>query len=151
MSTLLSPFPEKPAMGQDLLMLQGDARLIVIAGRLVCLQLWQRKTANAVYHSDTTASTLTHIFYHLAHDVTQIGRLRSELAPYFEQNLDAIDPFEIQHLNHLNGIINETLRLHPPVPTAIPRLTPPEGIQIGEVHVPGSTTVWCPPYVMGRS
>jgi tryprostatin B 6-hydroxylase len=33
MSTLLSPFQDKPPMGDDLSMLQGDSRLIVIAGR----------------------------------------------------------------------------------------------------------------------
>jgi tryprostatin B 6-hydroxylase len=33
MSTLLSPFPDRPPMGEDLSMLQGDSRLIVIAGR----------------------------------------------------------------------------------------------------------------------
>jgi cytochrome P450 len=79
-----------------------------------------------------------------------VDRLRSEI-------ISEIDSWEgtvttkLQYLDHLNGIINETLRLHPPVPTAIPRLTPPEGIQIADVHVPGHITVWCPPYVTGRS
>jgi len=100
--------------------------------------------------SDTTASTLTHIFYHLARDPQQVHKLRYEIAPQIDTSRD-IAPIQLQHLNHLNGIINETLRLHPPVPTAIPRLTPPEGIQIGDVHVPGDVTVWCPPYVTGRS
>jgi tryprostatin B 6-hydroxylase len=35
MSTLLNPFQSQPPTGQDLLMLQGDSRLIVIAGRSV--------------------------------------------------------------------------------------------------------------------
>jgi tryprostatin B 6-hydroxylase len=35
MSTLLKPFPDEPPTGDDLLMLQGDSRLIVIAGRCV--------------------------------------------------------------------------------------------------------------------
>jgi hypothetical protein len=39
MTTLLKPFPDKPPTGQDLLMLQGDSRLIVIAGRCVALTM----------------------------------------------------------------------------------------------------------------
>ena len=64
---------------------------------------------------------------------------------------DDVQHQTIQHLDHLNGVINETLRLHPPVPTAIPRLTPSEGVTVGEVFIPGNTTVWCPQYVLGRS
>jgi len=132
MSTLLKPFEGREPAGEGLQMLQGDARLIVIAG------------------SDTTASTLTHIFYHLAREPEQVEHLRREIAPQIDSS-GVIVPVKLQHLDHLNGIINETLRLHPPVPTAIPRLTPPQGIQIGDVHIPGDITVWCPPYTIGRS
>ena len=58
---------------------------------------------------------------------------------------------DICNLDHLNAVMYETLRLHPPVPTAIQRTTPPEGIDIGGVHVPGDMTVWCSQYALGRS
>jgi cytochrome P450 len=103
-----------------------------------------------LFGSDTTASTLTHIFYHLAQDPQHVKRLRLEIGSRIDTS-DGIVPVKLQDLNYLNGIINETLRLHPPVPTAIPRLTPPEGIQIADVHIPGHITVWCPPYATGRS
>jgi hypothetical protein len=51
---------------------------------------------------------------------------------------------------HLNGAINETLRLHPPVPSGLPRLTPPEGITIGDTFIPGDTTLMLPYWSMGR-
>lgn len=58
---------------------------------------------------------------------------------------------EIANLDHLNGIIYEALRLYPPVPTSLERLTPPDGIEIGGVYIPGNMTVFCPQYAIGRS
>ena len=93
---------------------------------------------------------MTHLFYHLAREASEVHKLRQEISSKIGAS-GQIDNTNLQHLDHLNAVIDETLRLHPPVPTAIPRLTPPEGIQIGETYVPGNVTVWCPPYVMGRS
>ncbi|KAI9874353.1 MAG: hypothetical protein M1830_009845 [Pleopsidium flavum] len=132
MSALLDPWKNNNPTGTDLAMLQGDAQLIVVAG------------------SDTTAATLTYIFYELARNPCQLSKLRDEVATHVTSFGD-VSHQKIQYLDHLNGVINETLRLHPPVPTALQRNTPPEGIKIGETYVPGNMTVWCPQYVIGRS
>ncbi|KAL2044707.1 hypothetical protein N7G274_002481 [Stereocaulon virgatum] len=133
-STLLKPYDGAKPSGAELRMLEGDANLNIVAG------------------SDTTAAVMTYIIYELVRHPSHISKLRKELA--------SIDPFicptkvqhqQLQHLDHLNGVIYETLRLYPPVPTAIPRLTPPEGLTIRDVYVPGNTTVWSPQYVLGRS
>ena len=63
----------------------------------------------------------------------------------------AVSDQSLKHLGHLNGVINEALRLHPPLPSALQRLTPPEGLQIGDTYIPGNVTVWCPQYAIGRS
>lgn len=110
-------------------MLQGDARLIIVAG------------------SDTTSATLTYLFYHLAQDPTQVKRLRDELRPL---TIGDWSDKDIQHAEHLNGAINETLRLHPPVPSGLFRQTPPEGLRVGEVYIPGGVTFFTPQYAMGR-
>jgi cytochrome P450 len=78
-----------------------------------------------------------------------IAKLREEIAPHLTDN--EVSNVKIQKLDHLNAVINEALRLHPPVPTALQRLTPPEGINIGDTFIPGNMTVWCPQYVIGRS
>jgi tryprostatin B 6-hydroxylase len=57
---------------------------------------------------------------------------------------------KIAHLEHLNGVINEALRLYPAVPSALGRLTPPEGIIIDGVHIPGGTHILCPMYALAR-
>ena len=80
-----------------------------------------------------------------------IQKLREELTPCMPDPTADISHQEIANLDHLNGIIYEALRLYPPVPTALWRTTPPEGIEIEGVHVPGNMTVWCPQYTIGRS
>ena len=56
----------------------------------------------------------------------------------------------LQELPHLTGLINETLRLHPPVPSGGLRDTPPEGLTLGSTYIPGNTTVLIPQYSLGR-
>ncbi|MCJ1464976.1 hypothetical protein MMC07_003591 [Pseudocyphellaria aurata] len=112
--------------------LNGDGRLIVVAG------------------SDTTAAAMTYAFYHLASDRTQVEKLRAELQTLMKPDT----PFsarDVQSGPHLNGVIYEALRMHPPVPSGAPRITPPEGITVDDVFVPGGVNVTVPQYVLGRS
>ena len=57
---------------------------------------------------------------------------------------------DIRNAEHLNGAINESLRLHPPVPSGVERKVPKDGVQVGEVFIPGETNFWMPQYVIGR-
>ncbi|RMZ86840.1 hypothetical protein DV736_g5936, partial [Chaetothyriales sp. CBS 134916] len=105
----------------------GDARLLIIAG------------------SDTTATTLVHCFYHLARDPALVAKLRAELEA---QNVSSGDNFEIaslQYLPYLNALINETLRMHPPVPGGVYRNTPDEGVVINGIRVPGARRAFAQP------
>jgi tryprostatin B 6-hydroxylase len=117
---------ENPA--EDIYLI-GDARLIIVAG------------------SDTSAATFTYLFYHLAKDPAQLKKLRAELKPLTEGEWSDKD---IQNAEHLNGAINETLRLHPPVPSGVSRKTAKDGLQIGDVYVPGNVHFVMPQYTMGR-
>lgn len=102
--------------------------------------------------SDTTTTTLAGAFYQLAHHPEHIEKLRAELAPYVDPNNPTgdIDGYKIAHLDHLNGILNETLRLFPVAPSTLPRKTPLEGLEIDGVYIPGEMTVTCPQWTLGR-
>ena len=112
-------------------MLQGDARLIIVAG------------------SDTTSATITHIFYELAKHPEEVKKLREELKS-LTVGLDTWNDIDIKNASQLNGIINETLRLHPPVPSGVERTVPAEGAHVGDVFLPGGVEFRMPPYVIGR-
>ncbi|KAK4622300.1 Cytochrome P450 monooxygenase [Fulvia fulva] len=128
MGWLLKAYKDVPNPEADT-MLQADARLIIVAG------------------SDTTAATLTYLFFHLASNPDQVRKLRGEVDAKTQGEWQESD---IRTCNHLNGCINEALRLHPPVPSGVNRLTPPEGMKVGDTWVPGNVTFITPQYVMGR-
>ena len=86
------------------------------------------------------------LFYHLAAAPTEITKLRTEL-----QALTSFsDNRQLTSMAHLNGVINETLRLHPPIPSGGLRDTPPEGLEIDGTYIPGGVTVLLPAYSLGR-
>jgi len=96
--------------------------------------------------SGEIASTLTFIFYHLAQHPAQARKLQAELDT-LDSNLNA---GSLRSLDHLNAIISETLRLHPPILSGSYRNTPPEGIEIAGQHIPGDITVNVPAYSLHR-
>lgn len=57
---------------------------------------------------------------------------------------------KLSTLPFLDGIVNETLRMHPPVPSGMPRETPKTGAQIGPYWIPGETIVAVPTYSVQR-
>jgi len=115
----------------DLVKLQADARLIFTMG------------------TETVASTLSFLCYYLAKDRTMMQNLRKELDPRIGKE-SQIPHENIKDAPYLNAVINEVLRLHPPIPSGLPRRTPPEGVKMGETYIPGETTVQMPLYAMAR-
>lgn len=111
----------------------------------------QRKTTKATFHtnSDTTSITLSAVFYLLARNPQHFDKLRAEITPLIAEN-KPLNGDSSAKLGHLNGVINETLRLYPAVPTDIVRLALPQGITIGGTFIPGSTNIWVPQYSLGR-
>ena len=97
-------------------------------------------------HSDTVASTMVYLFYRLALEPQHAVKIREEI-----HSINSIyDPQSLKTLDHLNGAINEILRLHPSVPTGGYRESPPQGVEIAGHFIPGNTTIVAPRYTMGR-
>ncbi|KAJ5963151.1 Cytochrome P450 [Penicillium waksmanii] len=126
-SWLLDAFQRGAKTKQNQADIYGDAYLIIVAG------------------SDTTAATLTNMFFHIGSE----PRLQEEL----QAELDALPALSNNNLvgvKLLDAIVNETLRLHPAVPSGTQRVTPPEGIFIGNRHIPGDVMVCIPSHTMFR-
>nr|XP_036579748.1 cytochrome p450 [Colletotrichum truncatum]KAF6787428.1 cytochrome p450 [Colletotrichum truncatum] len=116
---------------QDTLNLYGDAYLIIVAG------------------SDTTAASLTCLFFELAQKPEAYKRLREEIDEYFHEHPEP-EHSALSKLPYLQACIDEALRLHPPVPSGVQRMTPPEGLEIDGTFIPGNTIIQVPTYTMFR-
>ncbi len=62
---------------------------------------------------DTTAMTLTWIFYHLAQDARIEEKLRAEIQSVLGDRLPTLE--DIEHMPYTQMVIQEALRLYPPV------------------------------------
>ncbi|KAK1144084.1 hypothetical protein N8T08_005746 [Aspergillus melleus] len=132
-SALAAPLKGHEPRQADLDLLRGDGQLIMVAG------------------SETTAVVLSLVIYELARHPEQLEKLRQELVPYVSDPGEEILNSDIQHLEHLNAVIMDVLRLYPPVPTQMQHKTPSEGISVEGVHIPGNTLIWTPLYTIGHS
>jgi cytochrome P450 len=90
--------------------------------------------------SETTASALTAILRELAQHKGVMHRLQTEIRSTFSSEAE-ITVAATTHLAYLDAVINETLRLDPPVVIGVPRITPPAGAVVCGEYVPGGTYV----------
>ncbi|KAK4205494.1 putative cytochrome P450 E-class, group I [Triangularia verruculosa] len=102
--------------------------------------------------TDTIGVVLSYLFYHLArHRVYQdllhphIKKIHGQTIPNEFTNQD------LTKIPLLDAMINETMRLDNPVANSGPRLTPPEGITVDGVYIPGGVAVRVPGYALQRS
>jgi len=88
---------------------------------------------------------MTHLFFHLARNKKLTEELQRQLDALSNHNDDSLAELDL-----LDAIIHESLRLHPAVPSGVQRLTPAEGITVGETYIPGHTLVQVPLHTVFR-
>lgn len=119
--------------------------------------------------ADTSFSVLINLCFRLAKNQDYQTQLRSEVTDAFTLDgsgaVTSVDWPKLSNYQFLNALINETLRLHPPVPSGMPRVAPPEGLNIplesksfsespidrDILHIPGNAVVSVPTHTIQRS
>ncbi|KAF5595325.1 pisatin demethylase cytochrome P450 [Fusarium pseudocircinatum] len=99
--------------------------------------------------SDTTSVTLICLFYLLATNKDACTRLQEEIDDLFS-SFSQPNHSSFSKLTYLQACIDETLRLFPPVPSGLQRMTPAEGLRVGDTLIPGDTIVTVPSYALYR-
>lgn len=97
--------------------------------------------------SDTTAITLTYLVWAVCRQPEIRDKLVAELSalpPDFKEE-------HVRDLPFLNQVIQEALRLHSAVPSALPRAVPPGGASLAGYQIPGGVTVSTQAYTLHRN
>ncbi|RDA88433.1 hypothetical protein CP532_5639 [Ophiocordyceps camponoti-leonardi (nom. inval.)] len=100
--------------------------------------------------SETSATLMTGFFTFLAENPLARERVTHEVRAAFS-NEDEITLVAVKPLSYLLACINETLRLLPPTPNAMPRLVGLGGHSIAGYYIPQHTVVYVAPWAANRS
>src|SRR6187402_3700333 len=79
--------------------------------------------------SETTASLLSGVTYHLLTNPSVLARLNKEVRSTFKSEAE-ITAVSVNSLEYELAVLNEALRIYPPVPGNLTRIVPPEGCMI---------------------
>lgn len=106
--------------------------------------------------SETTAISLSAIFYFLAKHPSVYAKLMQELDIAVGQGVIESRPDktvswpEAQKLPYLDAVIQESFRLHPAPGLILERVVPAQGMQVNGDFIPGGTILGCNAWVVHR-
>jgi cytochrome P450 len=120
-----------PAFDED--NLRAESSLLIIAG------------------SDTTAVSLSSIFFYLASDLQRCQKLTDEIRRIFGSEREITLGSKLQSCLYLKACIDEGMRLTPAVPSEVPREVLPGGISILGTYYPPGVVVGVSPWSVARN
>lgn len=90
--------------------------------------------------TETTATLLSGATYNLLRNPGYLSKLTNEIREAFS-SYEEINIESVQRLKYLHAVLQESLRIYPPVPARLPRVTPKGGAIICDEFVPEGTQI----------
>ncbi|KAL5511139.1 hypothetical protein ACEPAH_4354 [Sanghuangporus vaninii] len=109
--------------------------------------------AAIVAGADTTSTVMSSVFFYLLTNPATFDRLWKEVHDEFPPSEgEPFDAVKLAAMPYLNAVINEALRLQPPLPTSLQRcpLEGSGGKWVAGRFVPENAAVYIPAYVLHR-
>ncbi|RPD57205.1 high nitrogen upregulated cytochrome P450 monooxygenase 2, partial [Lentinus tigrinus ALCF2SS1-7] len=102
--------------------------------------------------SDTASMTLTSLFYCLLTNPEAYSKLQAEVDKFYPAGESTSDTQYHRDMHYLQAVINEALRLLPPVPLGSQRQVPHASapVVVGSTVLPPGTIVYLAPWVLQR-
>jgi cytochrome P450 len=95
--------------------------------------------------SETTATILSGMTYWLCRTPDVYAKLKHEIRSKF-RSADEITSTTAT-LPYMTAVINETLRIYPPISVGMPRVVPPGGETVAGSFIPGGVSFYAPRFI----
>ena len=105
-------------------------------------ELYANSTLLVLAGSESTASGLAGITFQLLKHPEPREKAIQEIRGAFASEADIV-PDSVKRLPYLAAVVSEGLRMYPPFPEGLPRLTPRQGAMINGQWVPGGVCRNC--------
>ena len=109
-------------------------------------ELWGESNLLIIAGSDTTSTALSAAFFYLVHNPEKLERLSQEIRSTFSDIEEIHSNPTLNACHYLRAVIDESMRLSPPVGGILPREVLPGGIDIDGLHLPEGVVVGTPHY-----
>jgi cytochrome P450 len=111
-------------------------------------ELWGESNLLIIAGSDTTSTALASAFFYLVHNPTTLEKLGIEVCSTFSDVEEIHAGPALSSCTYLRAVIDESMRLSPPVGGILPREVLPGGLEIDGMHVPAGIVVGTPHYAI---
>lgn len=115
--------------------------------------IFMMNLSNVAAGSDTTASTLSGMFYHLLTNPRVLAKLKDEIADFTAKDQLSKRPTfkESQLMPYLDAVMKESLRLHSAVGLPLWREVPEDGVEVAGQYIPAGTDIGINAWVAHRN
>ncbi|RDL38715.1 putative cytochrome P450 67 [Venustampulla echinocandica] len=111
-------------------------------------ELWGESNLLIIAGSDTTSTALAAAFFYLTHSPATLQKLTAEVRSTFSDVEDICAGQTLSSCIYLRAVIDEAMRLSPPVGGILPREILPGGLDIDGLSLPAGTVVGTPHYAI---
>jgi len=114
-------------------------------------ELWAEASMLILGGADTTAVTLSGIFFYLVRDEQRLGKLVKEIRSTFSSAEDIVPGPELQSCVYLKAVIEETMRLAPAGTSEMSREVLAGGTTINGEHYPAGVIIGAASWAQSRN
>ncbi|KAL2067540.1 hypothetical protein VTL71DRAFT_1965 [Oculimacula yallundae] len=111
-------------------------------------ELWGESNLLIIAGSDTTSTALASAFFYLVHNPSTLETLRDEIRSTFSDLEEIHSGPTLNSCNYLRAVVDEAMRLSPPVGGVLPREVLPGGLDVDGMHIPAGIVVGTPHYAL---
>jgi cytochrome P450 len=111
-------------------------------------ELWGESNLLIIAGSDTTSTALASAFFYLVHNPSALDKLSEEIRSTFLDVEEISSGPTLNSCTYLRAVIDEAMRLSPPVGGILPREVLPGGLEIDGLFIPEGIIVGTPHYAL---